>query len=74
MAHQSASSVRAWALRSSVLSLANTCSNRVEIRAVRRQVTQCRACSLNGRLDAGDLVSAQVIHHDDVTGAQLWRE
>ena len=32
------------------------------------------ASSLNGRLDAGDLVSAQAIRHDDVPWAQFWRE
>ena len=40
--------------------------NRVEVRAVRRQVPQRSACRLNRRLDAGHLVRAQVIHHHDV--------
>ena len=43
----------------------------IEVRTVRGQVPQRSTRALNGRLDAGDLVRAQVIHHHDVAGHQL---
>ena len=74
MALQSVLSVRDWVLRSSVLSLAKTWLNGVEVRAVRRQVAKYCPRRFDSGLDAGDLVRAQVVHHDDVSSAQLWRE
>ena len=43
----------------------------IEVRTVRGQVSQRSTGPFNGRLDASDLVRAQVIHHHDVAGHQL---
>jgi hypothetical protein len=74
MTSQRASTVRACAFRSIALSLAKTCANRVEVRAVGRQITYGGASLLNRCLNAGDLVGAQVVHHHDVAGPQLGHE
>ena len=45
----------------------------VEVRAVGRQVAQLSAGRFDGRLDAGDLVRAQVVHdHDVVSWSSLF--
>ena len=74
MALQSASTVRAWVFRSIALSLAKIWFIGVEVRAVGRQVPDCRASSLNRCLNAGDFMGAQVIHHHDVAGPQFGHE
>lgn len=44
--------------------------DRIEIRRVLRQVTQCRACLLDRFQDAGDLVSCEVVDHDDIVALE----
>ena len=44
--------------------------DRVEIRAVGRQVEECRAGGFDGLADARDLVRAEIVHDDDITGPQ----
>ena len=53
------------------LELGKDLFDRIEVWTVRRYVPQRGTCPFNGRLDAGDLVRAQVIHHHDVPGHQL---
>ena len=74
MVDQSSSLVRAAAVRSSALSLANSCSIGFEIGAVRRQV-QDRGAGRGDRLaDAGDLVRRQVVEHHDIIGFERRRQ
>ena len=48
--------------------------DRIEVRAVGRQVLHLRSHALDGLADAHDLVRTQVVHHHDVAVAQLWRQ
>jgi len=74
MMDQSSSLVRAAALRKSALSLANSCSIGVEIRAVGRQIED-RGIGRGDRLaDAGERVGRQVVEHHDVTGRERRRQ
>src|SRR3984957_10834143 len=46
----------------------------IEVRTVGRQVAEFGTAGLNSLPDAHDLVSRQIIHDDEVTGAQGWRQ
>src|ERR1700730_8693094 len=46
----------------------------IKVRRVLRQVAQCRPCFLDRLLNAGNLVSSEVIHHDDVVTFECWNQ
>ena len=48
--------------------------DRVEIGAVGRQIAQFGAGRFDRLLDAGDLVAGEIVHHDDVAGAERWNQ
>ena len=48
--------------------------DRIEVRALGRQIAQRRASSLDRFPDTGDVVGWQVVHHDDIALAQGRRE
>ena len=52
------------------LELGEELFNGIEIGGVRRQITQAGTDGCNGGLDPGDLVTGQVIGHDDVARAE----
>jgi hypothetical protein len=75
MVVQSASRVRAVALRSSAFSFAKACvrgsaPNRVQVRRVGREVEQVGAGGPDGFADTGDLVGCEVIEDHDVALGQ----
>ena len=70
MTFQRASTVRAAALRSMALSFEGVL-DRVEVRAVGRQVKERCACRLDGGTHAGALVASEVVHHHDVAWVQI---
>ena len=58
--------VRAAYLRTWALSIGEGVPDRVEVGTVGRQVKQGGAARLDGIPDAGDLVSRQIVHDDDI--------
>ncbi len=46
--------------------------DRVEVRAVGRQVEERRPARLDGLLHAADLVRAEIVEHDDIARRKLW--
>ena len=76
MALLRSSNVRAAAFRSDALNfkLGERLFDRIEVRAIGRQIAQRRASSLDRFPDTGDFVGWQVVHHDDIALAQGRRE
>ncbi len=48
--------------------------DRVQIRTVGRQIEEFGPHGLDGGAHAFDLVGAEVVHNDEVAGAQSWRQ
>ena len=48
--------------------------DRIEVRRVGRQIEQGCPASLDTLAHAVDLVSAEIVHHEHMTGAQFWAE
>ena len=63
--------MRSAAVRSIALSLAKGVLDGVEVGTVGREEQQAGACGLDQGAGAGSLVAREVVHHDDVAGAQL---
>ena len=70
MPRQVASVVRGSVLRSRVLSLAKTCLDRVEVGRITRQEEQLGAGAADQLANRLALVAAEVVHDDDVAGAE----
>jgi hypothetical protein len=74
MARHRASTVRRAAVRSRALSLAKGLLDRVEVRAVGRQIAELGAGSLDRLAHALDLVRLEIVQHHDVALAQGRRQ
>ena len=48
--------------------------DRIEVRAIWRQVQECRACCLDHGTDARPLMTGEVVHDDDVAGPEFGHE
>jgi len=48
--------------------------DRIEVRAVSRQITHSCACGFNGLANADDFVAGEIVEDDHVTWLKSWRE